>query len=236
MTTFVLLPGPWMGAWAWEPVATRLRALGHQAHPLTLPGLDGLCGDASHIGLSSHVDHVLAVLVNADLRDVVLVSHSYSGIVAGQVADRASGRVAHTVYVEAVLPRHGRSMLQAFPPDQQSGENALIADNHGYWPAPDADLLSEDTDLTSYQAQWLADHCVGHPGRTITEPAVLQRPLAEQRATYVVCAKDHVDDQLTPDVAVLRTAPTWAFHTIDTGHWPMFTAPDELAALLGRIR
>jgi pimeloyl-ACP methyl ester carboxylesterase len=223
-----------MGAWAWEPVTTRLRALGHQVHPLTLPGLDRTDDDASRIGLSDHVGHVLDLLATADLRDVVLVGHGYSGIVAGQVADRVPDRVVHTVYIEAFLPEHGRSMLQAFPADQQSDENDLIAENHGRWPAPDAALLSDDSDLTPHQAQWVANHCVDHPGRTITDPVVLRRPLSERHATYVICAKDHVDQAVAPDVAALRAAPTWTFHTIDTGHWPMFTAPDELVEIIVR--
>ena len=81
---------------------------------MTLSGLADRAGDVSNMGLETHVNDVLCVLERGDLRDVV-VGHSYSGIVAGQVADRAPDRVAHTVYIDAFVPHDGRSMLDATP-------------------------------------------------------------------------------------------------------------------------
>ncbi|WP_084772415.1 alpha/beta fold hydrolase [Nonomuraea candida] len=230
----VLLPGPWMGAWAWEPVARRLRARGHAAHAVTLRGLAGE-GDVSDVGLETHVNDVLTLLDEHDLREVVLVGHSYSGLVAGQVADRARDRVAHTVFVEGFLPHHGRSMLHAFPERQQVQELRLIADNEGRWPAPDASVVGDGQGLTRAQARWLARRLVGHPGRTIAEPAVLTRPLERQRASYVVCSLEHFAGRLAEDVSAMRAVPTWDFHTLETGHWPMVSAPGPLASLLARI-
>ena len=135
---FILIPGPWMGAWAWEPVAQGLRGRGHHVLPVTLSGLSSPDADVSAVGLNTHVDDVLSLLQAEDLRDVIVVGHSYSGIVAGQVADRAPDRVTHTVFIEGFLPHHGKSMLHAFPERQRAEELQLIADNHGRWPAPDA--------------------------------------------------------------------------------------------------
>ncbi|WP_082310154.1 alpha/beta fold hydrolase [Nonomuraea sp. SBT364] len=232
---FVLIPGPWMGAWAWEPVARRLRARGHEVRAVTLRGLAAGEDDVSDVGLETHVRDVLALLESDDLRDVVLVGHSYSGLVAGQVADRARDRVAHTVFVEAFLPHDGRSMLHAFPERQRTQELRLIADNEGRWPAPDATIVGEGQGLTRTQARWLARRLVGHPGRTIAEPATLTRPLERQRASYVVCTMDHFAGRLSPDVTAMRSVPSWDFHTLETGHWPMVSAPGPLAALLTRI-
>jgi pimeloyl-ACP methyl ester carboxylesterase len=95
---FILIPGAWMGAWAWEPVTRGLRALGHHVEEVTLSGLSK-DADSADVGLATHVADVLSILEAGDLRDVVVVGHLYAGIVAGMVADRAPDRVAHTVFV-----------------------------------------------------------------------------------------------------------------------------------------
>ncbi|MBG0829078.1 alpha/beta hydrolase [Planomonospora sp. ID67723] len=232
---FVLIPGPWMGAWVWEPVVRRLRQRGHVARAITLQGLDTADTDVSGVGLETHVSDVLAILEKEDLHDVVVVGHSYSGLVAGQVADRARDRVSHTVFVEAFLPHDGKSMLHVFPERQRADELRLIADNEGRWPAPDATVVAEGQGLTTRQALWLTRRFVGHPGRTIAEPAALTRPLTRQRASYVICSKEHFAGRVSADVSAMRTVPTWDFHTLDTGHWPMVSAPAQLAALLADI-
>jgi len=95
-----------MGAWVWEPVTDGLRALGHHVSPVTLSGLSK-GADVSNVGLATHVNDVLSHMAANDLRDVVVVGHLYSGIVAGQVADRAPNRVAHTVFeVAGVVPEY----------------------------------------------------------------------------------------------------------------------------------
>ena len=177
---FVLIPGAWMGAWVWEPVTNGLRALGHNVHPVTLSGLSE-DADASEIGLETHVEDVLSVLETEDLREAVIVGHSYSGIVAGQVADRVPDRVAHTVFVDAFLPHDGKSMLDAFDERQRKEELRQIAANSGFWPAPDVAGAADGHGLSTEQARWLVERLVDHPGRTVSEPAVLKRPLAEQR-------------------------------------------------------
>ncbi|MCG5216073.1 alpha/beta fold hydrolase [Streptosporangium sp. KLBMP 9127] len=232
---FILIPGPWMGAWVWGPVVEHLGRYGHTARAITLRGLATADTDVSDVGLETHVDDVLHILEAEDLHDVVVVGHSYSGLVAGLVADRADDRVAHTVFVEGFLPHDGKSMLHAFPERQRAEELRLIVDNKGRWPAPDATVVADGQGLTAKQAHWLARRFVGHPGRTVAEPAVLTHPLTQQRATYVVCSKEHFAGQIAADVSAMRSAPNWDFQALETGHWPMVSAPDELAALLARV-
>jgi pimeloyl-ACP methyl ester carboxylesterase len=231
----VLVPGPWMGAWCWEAVQQRLRGHGHDALAITLPGLAGAGEDVSHVGLETHVERVMALLEERDLREVVLAGHSYSGLVVGQVADRAPDRVAHTVFIEGFLPHDGKSMLHAFPERVRGSELRQIAENAGRWPAPDAAVVGDGQGLTARQAHSLARRFVGHPGRTLADPAKMNRPLADQRATYVICSMEHVGGQIAPDVAAMRMAPTWDFETLNTGHWPMISTPGPLADLLARI-
>ncbi|GIH67774.1 alpha/beta fold hydrolase [Sphaerimonospora thailandensis] len=235
MSCFVLVPGPWMGDWAWDPVTRGLSERGHDVRAVTLSGLATPDSDVSAVGLGTHVADVLSMLEAEELRDVILVGHSYSGLVVGQVADRAPGRVAHVVFVEGFLPHDGRSMLHAFPERQRAGELHLIAGNGGRWPAPDASVVADGQDLSVRQARWLAERFVDHPGRTIAEPVVLTRPLSSLSATYVICAKEHFGGRVSADVSAMRAEPGWTFETLDTGHWPMISAPDRLVSLLAAV-
>jgi len=230
--TFVLVPGTWMGPWVWEVVAEGLRALGHAVHLVTLSGLDESEADVSGIGLQTHIDDVQAVLDGLAPARVVLVSHSSTGVIAGVVADGEPGQVVRTVYIEASLPHDGRSVIDAFGEPLRSAELGLIDENSGWWPAPDAAAVADGQGLTAEQATWLTDRMHDHPGRPLTEPVHLTRPLEEQQATYVVCSLEHFNGRLAPDVEALRTAPAWRFRTLDTGLWPMVSAPGELVALL----
>lgn len=232
--SFVLIPGAWMGGWVWEPVAERLRDHGHTVHTPTLAGL-GADDDHTRARLHTHVDQITALLDDAQTADVILVGHSYSGIVAGQVADQRPDRVAHTVFVQAFLPRDGRSLIDDWSedPDARQQETDDIAAAGGVWLPPLAGLAAEP-DLSPEQRQWLAERLVNHPGRTVTEPAVMTRPVEGFPATYIASAADG-DEDLPPNIAALRNQPTWTVHRIRGGHWPMVSDPVSLTALLDAI-
>ncbi|MFI6508993.1 alpha/beta fold hydrolase [Streptosporangium sp. NPDC050855] len=232
---FVLIPGLWAGAWIWERVTGLLRDLGHRVHPVTLSGLASGQGDPAGVGPATHVDDVVRVLKGEGLRDAVLVAHCYGGVVAGQVAEREPDLVAHTVFVEAFLPHDGRSVLHTFPESIRAGELRLIEEGGGRWPPPDVSEVAEGQDLSEQDALRLAGRLVGHPGRTVSEPVTLRRPLSERRATYVVCLQDHFGEDLSPEVEAMREEPAWTFRTLDTGHWPMVSAPDELVVILDEV-
>ena len=117
MATIVIVPGATHGGWRWKQVRVALQAAGHEVYTLTLTGL----GERSHlaspaIDLETHIQDVVHVLEYEDLRDVVLVGHSYGGMVLPAVADRAAARLARLIYVDAVLPTDGECALDAFPP------------------------------------------------------------------------------------------------------------------------
>jgi pimeloyl-ACP methyl ester carboxylesterase len=229
--SFVLIPGAWMGAWVWEAVAERLRDHGHTVHTPTLAGL-GAHHDHTRARLKTHVDQVVALLDDAQMADVILVGHSYSGIVAGQVADRRPDGVAHTVFVQAFLPRNRRSLIDDWSddPDARQQEINDIAAAGGVWLPPLAGLTAEP-DLTPEQRHWLAQRLVNHPGRTVTDPAVMTRPIEDFPATYIASIADG-DEDLPPDVAALHNEPSWTVHRIRGGHWPMVSHPADLTALL----
>ena len=232
---FILIPGAWMGPWIWERVAGGLRDLGHQVYPVALTGLETAYGDVSDVSLETHVNDVISVLQSRNLYDVILVGHTLTGAIAGIVADRIPERVAHTVYVEAFLPYDGKSILDAFPAALRADEERLIAGNHGTWPIPDASVVADGQDLTIEQAKWMVERFVAHPGRALTDHAVLKRPVSQQRTTYVVCRNEHFSESIAEDIEAMTAQPTWSFRTLDTGLWPMVSAPDTLVTALAEI-
>ncbi|HCT76092.1 MAG TPA: esterase [Micromonosporaceae bacterium] len=233
MSTFVLCPGAWLGAWVWHPVAEGLRDLGHEAYPLTLPGLAERAGEpVEKIGLSAHVADVRAFLEAEELHDVVLVGHSYAGIVTGQVAAAVPARVRHAVFVDANLPVDGMSMTDSLSERWREVESQQVEQSGGFWPPPDPEEF-DGHDLTPEQTAWLLAHATGHPGQTLFDPATLARPLTSLTAAYIHCAKPEM--WRSPDAEALRGAPGWSFAVLETGHWPMVSAPEALVRLLHEI-
>ena len=222
MAEFVLVAGAWLGAWAWEAVVPGLRAAGHGAHPVTLSGVAERRGEPA--GQQTHVQDIVDVVERGDLRDVVLVGHSYSGIPVGQAAERIGSRLKRAVFVDSNVPADGESFTSGWPAAEVS---ALT--ERGFWPP----LTAED-----FAGQGLSDadiaRIVGgstpHPAASLTEPAVLSRPLGELPATYVKCLLD--GETPSPDVAELLKSARWELVELDTGHWPMFSRPAELARIL----
>ncbi len=79
-------------------------------------------------------------------------------------------------------------------------------------------------------AAMLVERLVGHPGRTVSEPAVMNRPLAQQRATYILCSFE-----VSGDIATMREKPSWTFRNLEAGHWPMVSKPGELTELFAEV-
>ncbi|KUO06393.1 alpha/beta fold hydrolase [Streptomyces caeruleatus] len=224
MTEFVLVAGAKLGAWAWDAVVPGLLAAGYGAHALTLSGLAEKRGAPA--GQQTHVRDIVEEVERLGLRDVVLVGHSYSGIPVGQAAERIGDRLSRVVYVDASVPADGKSFLWGWPSD---GVRAAIEANDGFWPSFSAEDLA-DQDLTDEQIARIVRDSTPHPGASLTEPAVVTRPLAELPSTYVKCLLDWPEP--SDDVAELLKSDRWELVTMDTGHWPMFSQPHELARIL----
>ncbi|MFC4501447.1 MULTISPECIES: alpha/beta fold hydrolase [Streptomyces] len=224
MTQFVLVAGTWLGAWAWDEVAAELRAAGDDAHPLTLSGLAEK--RALPAGQQTHVQDIVDEVERLDLRDVVLVGHSYSGVPVGQAAERIGDRLRRVVYVDANVPFDGQSFLSGWPSDDV---RASIDAHGGHWPPLDADDYAGQ-ELTDEQIARVRSEGTPHPGATLTEPAVLKGSAGELPSVYVKCLLD--GDAPPPAVAGLLKGDRWKLVEMDTGHWPMFSRPRELAHIL----
>jgi pimeloyl-ACP methyl ester carboxylesterase len=132
MATFVLVHGSWAGGVVWRQLAPRLRKAGHVVYAPTLTGI----GERKHllnreIDLDTHIQDVIGVIDDEDLSDIVLVGHSYGGMVISGVADRVPEKVASLVYLDAFVPENGQSCQSLLPPDRRwttvPGEDWLVA-------------------------------------------------------------------------------------------------------------
>ncbi|MBT2477994.1 alpha/beta fold hydrolase [Streptomyces sp. ISL-94] len=226
MANFVLVAGVWLGSWAWDAVAPQLRAAGHGAHALTLSGVAERQGVPA--GQQTHVQDIVGEIERLDLREVVLVGHSYAGIPVGQAAERIGDRLARVVFVDANLPADGESFVSTWweGPAKLADE---ISGNGGFW-APRTASDYEGQDLGAEEIARIVAASTPHPGASLTEPAVLARPLDGLPATYIKCLLDGPEP--TEDVARLLAGDSWRLVRMDTGHWPMFSRPRELAEIL----
>jgi len=140
MATFLVAHGAWSAGWAWKKMRPLLRARGHE---LVTPTHTGL-GERSHlaspeVGLETHIADILAVLEYEDLRGIILIGHSYGGMVATGVADRARDRVAKLVYVDAFAPRDGDSVFSLTPERQAAMVEAARKEGDG-WRMPPSQM------------------------------------------------------------------------------------------------
>ncbi|MEM6429635.1 MAG: alpha/beta hydrolase [Deinococcota bacterium] len=229
---FVFVPGAWAGAWIWEATVQRLRAQGHQAQSLTLSGLEPHSTDTSHISLETHVQDVMDLITGQNLDDVILVGHSYSGVLAGLVTERLSEHIVHTAFVEAFIPQQGKSLLEVAGLDVDA-EQAAIEQHGGRWPAPTQAELAHQRHLRPEQLDWLLANSLPHPGRTVCEPAQVEGTLVDKPVTYI---SNHTSVKDLPEhLAAFKQSPTWTFQSLQGGHWLMLSKPKELTQILADI-
>ena len=245
MTTYVLVAGAWLGAWAWRPVTDRLREQGHAVHPVTLTGL----GDRSHLArpdtdLDTYITDVVNVIEFEDLRDVILVGHSYGGIVITGVADRIPERLSLVAYLDAGPSPHGAAFLDSQPPAAKELLERLVDQAGDGWrlPMPPWEqlegVMSASLDgLGSTERTHMRAHATAQPFRTWTQPLSLQNPAGQKLPKLLISCSIPLDQvhQMIADGHPWFTAlsgPEWSFQELPTGHWPMFSVPDRLAALV----
>jgi len=173
------------------------------------------------------------VVEDNDLRDIVLAGHSYSGIPVGQAAGRIGDRLRRVVYVDSNIPADGQSFVDGWSAEGQAWVRGQMESADGYWPP----LTAEDyvgQDLSDESVALILERGTPHPGRSITEPAQLTKPIGELPTTYIKCLMDGA----TPSSAVVEqlSSPSWELLELDTGHWPMFSQPAALAKLLTELR
>ena len=230
--TTSLAHGAWSSAWAWRKMRPLLHAAGHD---LVAPSLTGL-GARHHmaglrIDLEHHVRDVLGVLEMEDLRDVVLIGHSYGGMVVTGVADRARDRIARLVYLDAFAPHDGQSAFDLMPPERAARMEAMTAAQGDGWRLP-PNPLPPDTE--PQDVAFAAPRRFEQPAETFRQKLRLTgRPLTVPNE-YIYCTISGPGDgfrRFRDDAG----ARGWRLHEIEANHNPHVTAPQALCTLLSGI-
>jgi pimeloyl-ACP methyl ester carboxylesterase len=224
----ILVPGFWLGAWAWDEVADKLRAGGHDVTALTLPGLESADADRSSIHFADHVDAIVRAIESADA-PVVLVVHSATGYAGYAASDGVPERIAAMVYVDTAP---GKPPLD---PDFAGLEKPLVWD----------DLVAEENldGLSEEQLAEFRERAVSVPGALLregyefTNDARLDIPstiiaTGYSAADYQKYAKEHPEWSFLAGIPELHDI-TWV--DLPTSHWPMWSRPAELAWIIGDV-
>jgi pimeloyl-ACP methyl ester carboxylesterase len=231
MTTYVLVPGFWLGAWAWDEVGAELRASGHDVVPLDLLGSTA----------EAHVDEVVAALGGRE--GVVLVGHSGGGPVVAAAAERARNAVSHLVFVDTGPLPDGLAQIDFAPPEGQEWTRARIAANDGVNPMP----TREEFDAQGTSTAGLDDATFARvhersrpePEGVVTGSIRRGTPDPTLPKTVVACSFTAADAKGLIDAGVPGFAEMsgreWSFTELPTGHWPMFSEPKALASLLAGL-
>jgi pimeloyl-ACP methyl ester carboxylesterase len=241
---YVLVGGAWIGAWAWRDVARRLRAQNHEVYPLSLTGL----GDRSHlaspeIDLETHIADIVTLLESEDLRDVILVAHSYSTMPVTGAADRIADRVKQLVYVDCSPIPDGMAFIDVYAPaEREMVERQVKEQGDGWrWPLPtweelEAVLQASLAGVDEAQRAEFRARASDHPIGTFTQPLHLTRSGEPLPKLGVLCSFS--ESQLQEMIAAghpwtrQMSGPEWTYADLLTSHWPMFSRPADLAAIL----
>lgn len=227
MSTFVLVHGSWHGGWCWKKLTPELATLGHVCRTPTLSGMGEHYHTASpNIGLSTHILDIANFLEFEDLRDVILVGHSYGGMVITGVADR-SDRIGKLVYLDAIVPEHGESAFSLI--DGLEQDFSAKADANGMvppWP-PENYGVTDPADIA-----WMNSRLTPLPILTHQEKLNASKMKAKLLPRYFVhCTQFRLAGEFAEKI---RRQGATVFE-LNSGHDAMITQPRELASILNTI-
>ncbi|MER8220767.1 alpha/beta hydrolase [Streptomyces sp. NPDC094143] len=239
MSTFLLVHGAWHSGRCWERVVPLLTAAGHRVFTPSLTGY----GDTAHpagpdVGLDTHVEDVVALIIEEGLTEVILVGHSYAGLVISSVANDVSDRIAQLVYLDAMVPEDGETAVDVMPVTQHLIDLALRSESG--WRVPPPPEMPPPVGLFGVtdpdDVAWLRTMLSDQPVNCLRQPVRLNEPAARR------IPRTHIHCTVLPEGFVRRPVPeiqpngtparVWE---LTTGHDCMITTPAELADLLLRL-
>ncbi len=243
MANFVLVPGFWLGGWAWKNVTDALRDKGHTVYPVTLTGL----GERVHLGnaetnLNTHVADVVNLIKYEELEDVYLVGHSFGGVVITQVADEIPERLAKLIYVDSAPLPDGVANVEFYEPEELAAFEKSVAKKGDGWklPLPSWKELEQGNnlkDLTAKDKKHFEKLATPQPFNAVRQKLSLKNKARRKLLKVVILttftaaqAKAMVDsgNPLFKELA----DPKLTFVELPTGHYPMFSRPQELTKIL----
>jgi pimeloyl-ACP methyl ester carboxylesterase len=225
MTDFVLVQGTWIGGWYWRPIAQALRKAGHEVYTPTLTGL----GERIHlmnpgINLDTHIADVANVFEFEELSDVVLVGHSYGGIVITGVADRSPDKIRSMVYLDAFVPQNGNALINFLPPDHPP---PAAASEYTLAPLPGR-FFGASPDVAAI----VDAHTTPMPTACFLQTLKLTGGVDRiKKKTYTYCNKP-TPTTFTQFYDKLKDDWGWTVHTLPCTHVVQIEMPNELTALL----
>ena len=232
MTHFVLVHGAWHGGWCWKRVAPLLRAQGQEVFAPTLTG----GGETAHlanpsIGLQTHIEDICGLIEREEIDDIVLVGHSYGGMVITGVAERLHNRIASIVYLDAFVPENGQSLMSLAAPER-SRDMMMNAIAHGDgWqvppPAPSYFGVRSQAD-----ADWIIRQCTPQALLTFMQPVKAAGEWKSIKRKLYIRAAGHPLPTFARFGDALRNDPQWTYREVSCGHEVMIEQPQELAGML----
>jgi pimeloyl-ACP methyl ester carboxylesterase len=228
--TFVLVHGAWHGGWCWQRVKPLLQARGHAVFAPSLTGL----GDRAHllhddIDLATHVEDIVQLIQSYDLSDIVLVGHSYGGMVISGVAEHAEAEIRSLVFVDAFVPEDGKSLFDHLTEERREQNEALAAGS-GYrtLPPPAAAFFK----VNEKDCAWVDAKCVPQPYKTFIErPRLTGARERIEKKTYVR-AENYPAAYFAGFLERLKADPAWRVTSLPCGHDIMVDMPERLAEIL----
>jgi pimeloyl-ACP methyl ester carboxylesterase len=228
----VLVHGAWHGGWCYGRVADQLRAAGHRVYTPTLTGL----GERSHlltpsVNLSTHIADIANLIRWEDIRQIILVGHSYGGMVVTGVADAMTDRVSALVYLDAFLPTAGKSFHDILPPEVALAQVQSAHASNGLTAPP---IPAAAFNVNEEDRAWVDSLCTPHPLRTLTQPIELTGNHSRiANKSYVLATKN-------PGVLFhgfarsMRNDPSCTSYELPCGHDVMIDLPHETASIIRR--
>src|SRR5215471_14236674 len=235
MATFVLVHGAWHGGWCWKKVIPYLEEASHQVYAPTLTGLAERASELSpEVGLDTHILDIVGLLSEKNLHGVVLVGHSYSGMVITGVVDAVPERIAHLVYLDTFVPRNSESMADISPlvigllrKQAQARGDGYRVDSRGTYGV-----------TTEPDRSWVLSKVTPQPLLTFEQPLHLKNPaiVSAKPRTHIDCTGSGFFFSFMRRILARRALPPteagWRLRQLPTGHCAMITMPRELADLL----
>lgn len=233
MANIVLAHGAWSAAWAWKKMRPLFAAAGHTFYSPTYTGLGERCHlSRPEVDLSTNVQDVLNVLEFEDLKDVVLLGHSYGGMVATGVADKARGRIARVVYIDAFAPKDGQSLFDLVGPKAEGNMRAGAAKDGDGWQLP---INPMPPDTSPEDAAWASPRRRKQPIKTFEQKIKLESRDPPPPRHYIYALKNGPGDVFRQFGERAKSEAGWKYYEIDASHNPHITCPDVLMKLLTDI-
>ena len=231
MATFLVAHGAWSAGWAWKKMRPLMRAAGHELWTPTYTGL----GERAHlanadVSLDTHIQDIVAVLDTEDLIDVILIGHSYGGMVATGVADRARSRISQLVYLDAFAPKDGQAVFDLIAPEAGAKMREGAAASESGFGIPSNPMPS---DTPADDVAWASPRRMPQPVKAFTTRLRLSAEPSAPRS-YIYCTRIGIADVFGRFAARARQEG-WRTFEIDASHNPHITNPQGLLAILNEI-